>query len=203
MSSLPKCSQLKACAACGEDKPVDDFWRSKNRPDGLYPSCKLCANKQRAQAAGSAPAAKQEARLRAKQQYDRQRYQERGEEYRERRRLAHAQNPDATFEQVERWNRANPDRRRAILQSYKHRRRAVESGGMSGAELSAWAKTARKVCYWCGSKCAKSFEVDHYQPLSKGGKHVAENLVIACAKCNRRKSARDPFEFAQMVGRLL
>ncbi|MFC3859291.1 HNH endonuclease [Deinococcus antarcticus] len=31
------------------------------------------------------------------------------------------------------------------------------------------------------------FAVDHVVPLSNGGLHVLENLVIACQPCNRAK----------------
>lgn len=82
-------------------------------------------------------------------------------------------------------------------------RRAVERSGLTGRELLAWKQTQAKVCHWCGKKCAKRFHVDHYIPLSKGGLHVVENLVIACMTCNLEKHAKDPFDFAREKGRLL
>lgn len=33
-------------------------------------------------------------------------------------------------------------------------------------------------------------EIDHVVPESAGGPTVADNLVLACRRCNRRKSAR-------------
>jgi 5-methylcytosine-specific restriction endonuclease McrA len=100
------------------------------------------------------------------------------------------------------WARKNPEKRRLISRSYKARRRAQESGGISTAELGRWIRAQKKVCYWCSKRCAKSFHVDHYVPLARGGKHDAENLVIACSRCNLTKSARDPLAFARTVGRL-
>jgi 5-methylcytosine-specific restriction endonuclease McrA len=108
----------------------------------------------------------------------------------------------ARAEAAKEWRTANPERRAAIAQNYKHRRRAQEDGGISSADLLAWKRAQPKVCYWCGGKCAKGFTVDHYTPLAKGGKHEAENLVIACRPCNAKKNAKDPLEFAQSVGRL-
>lgn len=74
---------------------------------------------------------------------------------------------------------------------------------MGGRALAEWKRQQKKVCYWCAKACAKDFVVDHYQPLSKGGKHEISNLVIACRPCNARKSAKDPIAFAHSVGRLL
>ena len=42
-------------------------------------------------------------------------------------------------------------------------------------------------CYWCKKKF-KRLTMDHVIPLSKGGKHIKENLVPACPRCNGKKS---------------
>jgi 5-methylcytosine-specific restriction endonuclease McrA len=93
------------------------------------------------------------------------------------------------------WADRNPEKHAAIKQNYKHRRRAQEEGGISSTDLMAWKKAAKKVCYWCGKKCARNFTVDHYEPLARGGKHEASNLVIACMSCNVKKNAKDPEQF--------
>lgn len=123
----------------------------------------------------------------AKREYDR--------EYRAKR----AEHLDAIHKA---WRAKNPDKIRTIRFTYAARRRAQEAGGDSTAAIHKWAAAAAKVCHWCGKKCAKSYHIDHYVPLSKGGKHEISNLVIACPKCNIRKNAKDPYEFAASVGRL-
>jgi hypothetical protein len=43
-------------------------------------------------------------------------------------------------------------------------------------------------CQYCGSKSPEVvLEVDHIEPVSKGGKTVMLNLVTSCFKCNRGK----------------
>ena len=48
-------------------------------------------------------------------------------------------------------------------------------------------------CQYCGSR-KSGLTVDHVIPRSRGGKSVWENIVAACATCNRRKGNRLPRE---------
>lgn len=44
------------------------------------------------------------------------------------------------------------------------------------------------VCYLCGKECSHDeIHIDHVMPISRGGKHVASNLRVACSTCNLRK----------------
>ncbi len=45
-------------------------------------------------------------------------------------------------------------------------------------------------CQYCGN--TKQLTIDHVLPLSKGGKHTWDNVVIACERCNQRKGDRTP-----------
>ncbi|MBD1833177.1 HNH endonuclease [Cyanobacteria bacterium FACHB-472] len=47
-------------------------------------------------------------------------------------------------------------------------------------------------CQYCGN--TKQLTIDHVIPLSKGGKHTWDNVVIACEKCNQRKGDRTPLQ---------
>jgi 5-methylcytosine-specific restriction endonuclease McrA len=55
-----------------------------------------------------------------------------------------------------------------------------------------------KVCVYCGSNI--QLELDHIVPLDSGGSCMSNNLVIACAKCNRSKSGRDVFYWCKLQG---
>ncbi len=50
------------------------------------------------------------------------------------------------------------------------------------------AKTKGK-CAYCGKKRRK-MHMDHIIPISKGGRHIIDNLILACAKCNLSKHAK-------------
>lgn len=133
--------------------------------------------------------------------YFRERYLQNRDEFLRACKVRYRKNRKRVMRTCADWVRRKPEKRRAISQNYKHRRRSQEATGMSSSELQAWAEQQAKICYWCGSKC-DAFHVDHYQPLAKGGTHTADNLVIACPTCNLQKSAKDPYEFAAQVGRL-
>ncbi|MDQ7029434.1 MAG: HNH endonuclease [Ardenticatenia bacterium] len=50
-------------------------------------------------------------------------------------------------------------------------------------------------CQYCGRRPGKEhLTIDHVVPRSRGGEHSWENLVAACAPCNRRKGNRLPHE---------
>jgi 5-methylcytosine-specific restriction endonuclease McrA len=65
-----------------------------------------------------------------------------------------------------------------------HRRRITRRAVLA---RDAWT------CQYCGSR-KSGLTVDHVIPRSRGGKSVWENIVAACASCNRRKGNRLPRE---------
>lgn len=144
-----------------------------------------------------------EAASEEKKQYDFAYYRNNMERIRERtRRYLQGVAPLIVKERARRWAKANPEKRRAISKAYSARRRAIEKGGDSTAAIYKWEQAAKKVCYWCGINCKKKYHVDHYVALARGGKHEVKNLVIACAPCNLKKNAKDPYDFAATMGRL-
>ena len=48
---------------------------------------------------------------------------------------------------------------------------------------------AKGKCYWC-KRVMKKLTQDHVIPLSKGGLHVAENVVASCLSCNLKKHTK-------------
>ncbi|MNE43272.1 HNH endonuclease [compost metagenome] len=137
-----------------------------------------------------------------KKEYDKQYQEDNAERIQARRKDYQARTSAQRTVAATAWARSNPEKRKAIAKAYKHRRRTIEKQGSSTADLMAWEAAVKKNCYWCGKKKLKKYHVDHYQPLSKGGAHTVSNLVIACPRCNLTKSAKDPYLFAQSIGRL-
>jgi 5-methylcytosine-specific restriction endonuclease McrA len=88
---------------------------------------------------------------------------------------------------------AKPYRKRAIPLG-ERRRLAVRYG-------AAYGSVTAVRCHYCGAPGVISWtlarywpnfslDIDHVIPELHGGPSVAENLVLACTKCNRGKGAR-------------
>jgi len=61
-----------------------------------------------------------------------------------------------------------------------------------------------EICQWCGGEGdpdrgpdGETWELDHVVPVSRGGTNDAENLVLSCRTCNRRKGAMTGEEFVK------
>ena len=66
-------------------------------------------------------------------------------------------------------------------------------------ELSPTRKNVMKrdnhKCQYCNCELTReTCTIDHVLPRSRGGRHVWENVVSCCLKCNRKKGARTPQE---------
>ena len=85
----------------------------------------------------------------------------------------------------------------------KHKRRFREQQGkIKPSEIRELKIKQNNRCYWCSTSIAKTYQIDHYYPLSKDGEHLIENIVLACPHCNMSKHDKDPIEFANKLGRL-
>lgn len=201
---------FKGCSRCKQILPADAFRPTPKIKCGLDSSCRSCLAASRR--------AKRNEDIEAFRAWQRAYYAKNADRCREMARDYYVKDKEiknARSKAHYRANRAkyialakdycakNPERTRQIARAISGRRRSIKRSGVKPALQLAWVKTQKKVCHWCGKGCAKRYEIDHITPLSKGGPHELKNLCIACPDCNRRKSARDPIEWAQMIGKLL
>jgi 5-methylcytosine-specific restriction endonuclease McrA len=103
-----------------------------------------------------------------------------------------AANPGAKAE----WCAANPERSKANGLAGKHRRRArlaQQPSDLSGPSLRGLLASADGLCSYCLMACDE-LQVEHCTPLARGGGHVQDNVVAACAVCNNRKGSRTVLE---------
>ena len=55
------------------------------------------------------------------------------------------------------------------------------------------------LCYYCGASLKDAGQhLEHMTPLSRGGAHALENLVLSCQDCNLRKGTKTAKEFARL-----
>lgn len=166
----------KTCKVCKVDKNVDDFYTYKRSADGLRTMCKKCNN--------------------------------------EKSRISHARNFLTSRASSLRWNNANKEKRKAsqdawrqrnwnkVLDNQKKRRqRLIGLVSIGGEFLSRALNDWGHRCAYCGTGLTmENIEWDHFIPLARrGGANAEHNLIPACRECNRRKNARDPFEFLHTI----
>ena len=95
-----------------------------------------------------------------------------------------AKNPEWNRERYRIWCSKNRER----IQQYGYRRRVLLlSGGcgVSREELGHLFDACSGKCAYCLT--ADATDVDHVQPLARGGRDELDNLVPACKSCNSSK----------------
>lgn len=172
--------KTKKCKDCGEIKPVSEFYRRSKVY--LHSYCKECYNI-RSKAYRALPKAiavrvKYQAKYRALPEVKaaRARYNARWEAS-IRGKASHAVSLGKRRALVVTQKQITVDEWLAILKEYSYR------------------------CAYCGTDI--DIGIEHIIPLSKGGEHIASNIVPACQSCNsskRNKTGDDlPERFKEVV----
>lgn len=94
------------------------------------------------------------------------------------------------------YDRARPEYTQAKGHNQRVKERYPEAWAKSTITneiLTEWVVANRMLaCPYCGDPVK---EIDHKQPLSKGGEHTLENLQMTCLDCNRSKGDMTDEEF--------
>jgi hypothetical protein len=206
----------KQCSQCKQVKPVSEFNRHIGHRDGFNSCCRQCRNDNR-----------RTSRNDRDRQYEREYRKTHNEDYRKRLRKhywAHREyyledmkrrywlnkeerqaankrcylrNPQRAIERADKWDAANPERRREISRLGQQRRRARKQSVFNDFTNRDWQEIKEAFgyrCAYCGKPHPK-LTIDHVVPIFKGGAHTRSNIVPACPSCNFRKhtSPEPPF----------
>jgi len=58
-------------------------------------------------------------------------------------------------------------------------------------------------CNYCGRKLSEEyFELDHIEPIARGGEDRLDNLQLLCSPCNKRKATMTDEEFRDRYSKL-
>lgn len=109
------------------------------------------------------------------------------------------QNVDRQRRRSIEWCRKNPgySKRRYANNPEAKKARELKRRSMGSVDVllrAAVNDAAGGICSYCLRRAALT--MDHVLPISRGGSHGPENLVMACAACNSAKGTRTPLEFA-------
>ena len=86
--------------------------------------------------------------------------------------------------------------------------RKKQSGSYTKSQMETLYTVQGGCCYFCatsliGENGKNNYHIDHYVPLSFGGRNEISNLVLACPPCNRVKSDYDADYFLQKLNATL
>jgi len=115
------------------------------------------------------------------------------------------------------WHKANPNKIKKIMRKYydnnyekvyaRCRTRQANVRGAAGKfcdkDIKIILERQKYKCAECKTSIKDYYEVDHVMPIALGGSNWPKNLQCLCRKCNNRKRAKHPIDWAQENGRLL
>jgi 5-methylcytosine-specific restriction endonuclease McrA len=103
------------------------------------------------------------------------------------------------------WQSANPDRRRINSRMGKHNRRARQRnapGTFTHQDIETIRLKQKNRCAACRRSIRSEYHPDHVLPLKLGGSNWPENIQLLCPKCNLKKHAKHPDQWAKELGLL-
>jgi 5-methylcytosine-specific restriction endonuclease McrA len=115
------------------------------------------------------------------------------ERKRELARQSYARRRESEIARVVEWTRQNRDKQTAA-RARRRGRVAGAEGVITSEDIAAQKARQAGLCYYCEIE-PKRWEVEHFIPLARGGSNGPENMVMACAPCNRSKSYKLPWEW--------
>jgi 5-methylcytosine-specific restriction endonuclease McrA len=174
----------KQCTTCGDVKPLSDYYKRSDAPDGKQRACKVCQKTK-----SKANSLKPETKERRKE-----RDADRVEAIREYSRKYREENHERELTRQAEW-RANGGSE--IDWSRTAMNRAIRLGAPRVERLERLDvfERDRHLCQMCGAKVEApgditnplSAVVDHITPLAEGGSHVLENVQTMHNACNLAK----------------
>lgn len=100
------------------------------------------------------------------------------------------------------WRTENPEKAKEVSRNSRAKRRAA-LGSHTQKEVMYIIQAQRKKCAYCGVSLSLGYHIDHIVPLALGGSNYRHNLQALCPKCNGRKGAKHPVDYAREIGLLL
>jgi hypothetical protein len=96
---------------------------------------------------------------------------------------------------------ANPLLAKARRLLADHKRRAKAAGCVLDYDLADLERLLRgnPTCAFCRNVVPlEALTIDHRTPITRGGRHLYENLAVVCQPCNLAKGVLDDEEFLQL-----
>lgn len=205
----------KYCGICDEVKPLTDFYKDSRNKCGRQSRCKVCVtsyykeNKDKRVKYANARYHDNNEEILAKRAELRKRPEakkiksELDKRYREenknkislRYQKWATENRKRLNEYNREWCRNNIERARLIGRASEnaYRARKMNANGNLTTQECADILSGQPFCSYCGNN--DNLELDHINPLSKGGSNLADNIMVLCRSCNSSKGAKTLLEW--------
>jgi 5-methylcytosine-specific restriction endonuclease McrA len=85
------------------------------------------------------------------------------------------------------WAKKNRQTTRAAGERYRARSLNAAGAGVTGSDRKRLLSESFGLCAYCFLP-AWRLELDHVDPISRGGMHDPENMVASCRRCNASKN---------------
>lgn len=169
--------ETKVCTKCRDELPRSDFYRAKQKKDGLKSWCRFCSIKDTKKWQGENP--------------------EKTNTYKKNYR---ANNPEKRRESCANWYAKNPTHKT----EWRHKNPFTYREHNKRSKLNRKKRTGFAVvsydiilerdgfrCHICGGEVDPTqLHFDHIVPLARGGAHSEENISVSHATCNLRKGTK-------------
>lgn len=170
------------CSTCEGWKASESFRPQPERTHGRAFVCNECRNAAARASYDSAKEAERQRKRRAKNP----------EKERLRNRRYHAENRDRELERKRRYQAQNLGGHRDRQARRRARKRQAEAEKVDPAAI--WNRD-QGTCHICGLAAdPDDWHLEHKVPLSRGGRHSADNVAVAHPTCNLKKGTKLPSE---------
>ena len=156
--------EKQICNVCNQEKPITDFYYRKDN-QSYRRDCKDCFKR------------KKLIRESVQDVKDQRAFKERL------RRVLHKDRINSTLRE-QRSTYLKDNVKEEGIKSANNRSTVIQQG-VSSSDVRAWRTEQPDICVYCGA--TTSLGIDHITPLSSGGKHELDNLVVSCKPCNLSK----------------
>lgn len=102
----------------------------------------------------------------------------------------------------DRWRKKNPEKHRILAKAQRAIKRKARIEPVTKKQIDELRVKQRGRCAIC-KKILELENIDHINPLARGGEHGIKNFQLLCPPCNGAKRASDPIEYMQKLGYLL
>ena len=82
--------------------------------------------------------------------------------------------------------------------SYERRKEAIDASwepSYTTTDIDCLREAQKDACYYCGRSILADAQIEHLEPLSRGGSNGFANIMLACAACNSAKGVLSERQF--------